>query len=92
VLHDVPYWDSGCRIAPAPIQARLVRAFCAPQEVDKQELPPELQDEDTLNLLQQCPSVRDFIRDNYGLYRPPADYAALRAENLRRTKAAQKKG
>jgi hypothetical protein len=35
-------------------------------------------------------SVQRFIRDNFGLYAPPADYAALRAENLRRTRAAQK--
>jgi hypothetical protein len=58
--------------------------------VDKTELPPELQDDDLASLLQQCPSVRDFIRENFGLYSPPADYAALRAENLRRSKAAQK--
>jgi hypothetical protein len=80
----------GAELRPPQFKPASCGLFCAPQEVDKQELPPELQDEDTLNLLQQCPSVRDFIRDNYGLYRPPADYAALRAENLRRTKAAQK--
>jgi hypothetical protein len=34
---------------------------------------------------------RDFIRENFGLYHPPGDYVALRAENLRRTKAAEKK-
>jgi hypothetical protein len=35
-------------------------------------------------------SLQRFIRENFGLYSPPADYAALRAENLRRSKAAQK--
>jgi len=29
-------------------------------------------------------SVRDHLRANYGLYHPPADYQALRAENARR--------
>jgi len=29
-------------------------------------------------------SVRDHLRANFGLYHPPADYQALRAENARR--------
>jgi hypothetical protein len=32
-----------------------------------------------------CVSLQRFIRDNFGLYRPPGDYAALRRENLRRS-------
>jgi hypothetical protein len=40
--------------------------------------------------LARVTGLQDFIRDNFGLYAPPADYAALRAENLRRTKAAEK--
>ena len=31
-----------------------------------------------------CVSLQRFIRDNFGLYAPPGDYAALRRENLRR--------
>jgi hypothetical protein len=42
--------------------------------------------------LARVTGLQDFIRDNFGLYAPPADYAALRAENLRRTRAAEKKG
>jgi hypothetical protein len=31
-------------------------------------------------------ALQSFIRKNFGLYHPPADYVALRAENLRRSK------
>ena len=50
-----------------------------------ENLPPELQEPDMVAILVQCSSVRDFIRDNFGLYAPPGDYRALRAENLRRS-------
>lgn len=33
-------------------------------------------------------SLQRFIRENFGLYSPPADYAALRRENLKRSAAA----
>jgi hypothetical protein len=69
-------------------QPATVRAFLCLEDVDKKDLPAELQDDDIASLLQQCPSVRDFIRENFGLYSPPADYKALRAENLRRTQRA----
>lgn len=36
----------------------------------------------------QFRSLQRFIRENFGLYAPPADYAALRRENLKRTHAA----
>lgn len=36
----------------------------------------------------QFRSPQRFIRENFGLYAPPADYAALRRENLKRTVAA----
>jgi hypothetical protein len=36
-------------------------------------------------------SFQRFIRDNYGLWHPPADYAALRRENLKRTAAANRR-
>lgn len=49
------------------------------------ELPPVLQEPDMVALLNQPPSLRDFIRDNFGLYSPPGDYAALRRENIRRS-------
>jgi len=39
----------------------------------------------------QC-SFQRFIRENYGLYAPPADYAALRRENVKRTAAANRRG
>jgi hypothetical protein len=56
--------------------------------MDKRALPPGIEEEE----VPDCPpSVRDFIRENFGLYHPPADYKALRAENLRRSKAAEKK-
>jgi hypothetical protein len=55
------------------------------------KLPPDL-DEEWRELLLNTAGVQAFIRENFGLYAPPADYAALRAENLRRTKAAEKKG
>jgi hypothetical protein len=58
--------------------------------MDKHDLPPELQEDDIACALLICPSVRDYIRDNCGLYHPPGDYAALRRENLRRTAAAAK--
>ena len=48
-------------------------------------LPAVLQEPDVVAVLLQCPNVRDFIRDNFGLYRPPGDYVALRRENLRRS-------
>ena len=58
--------------------------------MDKHDLPPELREDDIAYALLICPSVRDYIRDNCGLYHPPGDYAAIRAENLRRTAAAAK--
>jgi hypothetical protein len=51
-------------------------------------LPAVLQEPDMVAILTQSPSVRDFIRDNFGLYSPPGDYKAIRAENLRRTQRA----
>ena len=48
-------------------------------------LPPELQEPDMVAVLIQPASLRDFIRENFGLYSPPGDYRALRAENLRRS-------
>lgn len=48
-------------------------------------LPIVLQEPDMVAVLIQSASVRDFIRDNFGLYSPPGDYAALRRENLRRS-------
>lgn len=36
-------------------------------------------------------SFQRFIRENFGLYRPPADYVALRRENLKRTAAANRR-
>jgi hypothetical protein len=59
--------------------------------MDKFDLPPELPAEEVWPELLVRTSVRDFIRENFGLYHPPADYKALRAENLRRSKAAEKK-
>jgi hypothetical protein len=35
-------------------------------------------------------AIQRFIRDNYGLWHPPADYAALRRENMKRTAAANR--
>jgi hypothetical protein len=58
--------------------------------MDTRDLPPELPAEEVWDEMLVRTSVRDHIRDNFGLYAPPADYAALRAENLRRTKAAEK--
>ncbi len=49
------------------------------------DLPPVLQEPDMVALLNQPPSLRDFIRDNFGLYAPPGDYVSLRRENLRRS-------
>ena len=60
--------------------------------MDRLDLPPELPAEEVWSELLDRTTVRDFIKDNFGLYAPPADYAALRAENLRRTRAAQKRG
>jgi hypothetical protein len=48
-------------------------------------LPAVLQEPDMVAVLIQPANVRDFIRDNFGLYAPPGDYRALRAENLRRS-------
>jgi hypothetical protein len=62
-----------------------------PKEMEDREDPP-CPHYDWLHNFVGCVGYRDFIRDNFGLYAPPADYAALRAENLRRTKAAEKKG
>lgn len=54
-----------------------------PDEPVPPQLPPDVL------LAVACPcSVRDFIRDNFGLYAPPADYRALREENLKRTAKA----
>jgi hypothetical protein len=58
--------------------------------MDKCDLPPELREDDVFYALLICPSVRDYIRDNCGLYHPPGDYAALRRENLRRTAVARR--
>lgn len=54
--------------------------------MDNSDLPPELQEDRIVwvELLHRV-TVRDFIRDNFGLYSPPGDYRALRAENLRRS-------
>lgn len=38
----------------------------------------------------QFRSLQRFIRENFGLYYPPADYAELRRENLRRTLTASR--
>jgi hypothetical protein len=56
---------------------------------DEQDVPREWAE----RLAKECgfTSVQNFIRENFGLYHPPADYKALRAENLRRSKAAEKK-
>ena len=48
-------------------------------------LPPELQEPDMVAVLIQPANLRDFIRDNFGLWHPPGDYAALRRENLCRS-------
>ncbi len=48
-------------------------------------LPAVLQEPDMVAILNQPASVRDFIRDNFGLYAPPGDYVSLRRENLRRS-------
>jgi len=56
--------------------------------MDNLDLPPELPAEEVWNEMLVRTSVRDFIRENFGLYSPPADYKALRAENLRRTQRA----
>ena len=56
--------------------------------MDDSAIPLCKQDAAELLALTQPPSVRDFIRDNFGLYAPPADYRALREENLKRTAKA----
>ena len=57
--------------------------------MDASSLPPELREEEDVRLsLLMPPNLRDFIRENFGLYHPPGDYRALRAENLRRTQKA----
>lgn len=35
-------------------------------------------------------SLQRFVRDNFGLYHPPGDYKAIRAENLRRTEISRR--
>lgn len=35
-------------------------------------------------------SFQRFIRENYGLYAPRADYAAIRRENMKRTARANR--
>jgi hypothetical protein len=54
---------------------------------------PEFPDDESgeRELLDRTSGVQDFIRKNFGLYHPPADYKAIRAENLRRTQRAEKK-
>lgn len=58
--------------------------------MDDSDLPPELREDRIAwaELLYRS-SVRDFIRDNFGLYRRPGDYRALREENLKRTEKAR---
>jgi hypothetical protein len=58
--------------------------------MDKRDLPPDMPVEEVWQEMLDRISVQRYIRENFGLYSPPADYAALRAENLRRSKAAQK--
>ena len=50
---------------------------------DPDDAPPPL----ALEIVRECAciSLQRFIRDNFGLYRPPGDYLALRRENLRRS-------
>ena len=40
-----------------------------------------------LEVIRECTAtnLQRFIRENFGLYSPPGDYAALRRENLRRS-------
>jgi len=54
--------------------------------MDNSDLPPELREDRVywVEILHRV-TVRDFIRDNFGLYSPPGDYVALRRENLRRS-------
>lgn len=54
--------------------------------MDDSDLPPELREDRVAwaELLYRS-SVRDFVKDNFGLYQPPGDYRALREENLKRT-------
>lgn len=73
--------------------ARLVAGFflCPITPLEPLDnLPAVLQEPDMVAVLLQCASVRDFIRDNFGLYHPPGDYRALRAENLRRTEISRR--
>ena len=52
----------------------------ARREVDElDDLPPDERD-----LFQRASGFQKFVRENFGLYSPPADYKAIRAENLRR--------
>lgn len=53
--------------------------------MEKKELAREV----ALEFIQS--SFQRFIRDNYGLYSPPADYAAIRRENMKRTAAANRR-
>ncbi len=50
---------------------------------DPEDSPPAFVRE----IVRECSAVslQRFIRDNFGLYSPPGDYAALRRENLRRS-------
>jgi hypothetical protein len=50
---------------------------------DPDDIPPELHD-----WLHNVIGYRDFVRENFGRYYPPADYKAIRADNLRRTQRA----
>ncbi len=49
--------------------------------------PDEVSEPLTNEIVRECVavSVQRFLRDNFGLYSPPGDYAALRRENLRRS-------
>lgn len=54
---------------------------------DERDDPPDWADEIAREFSHA--SLQRFIRDNFGLYAPPADYRALRIENLRRTAKAR---
>lgn len=51
--------------------------------IDDPDEPPILARE----IVMECTAInlQRFIKDNFGLYSPPGDYRALRAENMRRS-------
>ena len=57
-----------------------MRVFFCEKVTELQELPPDEQDE-----ILRVTGFQEFVRLNFGLYAPPGDYRALRAENLRRS-------